>query len=359
MLSGHVDGRCTHLRSSTLVDDDRRAGGVEDAMRLRPGLAVLRRGATSVQVGTDPRWAVVLADLSPAAVRALTSARRGAEERELRAALEGEHVDGGEVDAVLAHLRAARLLVDVPAPASDAVDGMAWSLLAADGDGRVAVGRRPARKVRVVGHGRVASAVASTLAVAGVGTVQVEADGPVSRHEAGVGGLTARDVGSARAAAGRRALQDGAPGVRTTVRGRPDLVILVEAHAADPLHWRPLHDDDVAHLSVVLREASVLVGPLVRPGLSSCLRCADLHRTDRDEAWPALAAQLVTSGPGHPAEEAALAAVAGALAAAQALAHLDGRPTAVDGAALEVSLPAAMPRDVEWPVHPDCGCTGL
>ena len=32
--------------------------------------------------------------------------------------------------------------------------------------------------------------------------------------------------------------------------------------------------------------------PLVIPGVTSCLRCADLHRSDRDAAWPAVAAQL-------------------------------------------------------------------
>ena len=42
-------------------------------MRLRPGLRVLRRSTTEVQVGTDPRWAVRLVDLTPAQVHALTS----------------------------------------------------------------------------------------------------------------------------------------------------------------------------------------------------------------------------------------------------------------------------------------------
>ena len=38
--------------------------------------------------------------------------------------------------------------------------------------------------------------------------------------------------------------------------------------------------------------ATGLVGPLVIPGVTSCLGCADLHRSDRDAAWPAVAAQL-------------------------------------------------------------------
>jgi hypothetical protein len=43
---------------------------------------------------------------------------------------------------------------------------------------------------------------------------------------------------------------------------------------------------------VRLRDGAGLVGPLVIPGVTSCLRCADLHRSDRDAAWPAVASQL-------------------------------------------------------------------
>ena len=41
-----------------------------------------------------------------------------------------------------------------------------------------------------------------------------------------------------------------------------------------------------------VRDGTGLVGPLVIPGVTSCLECADLHRRDRDAAWPAVAAQL-------------------------------------------------------------------
>ncbi|MGJ0223707.1 hypothetical protein ACQUZK_09930, partial [Streptococcus pyogenes] len=86
----------------------------------------------------------------------------------------------------------------------------------------------------------------------------------------------------------------------------------------------------------------VLVGPLVRPGVTACLRCLDLERSGRDPCWPTLAAQLTRTTP--VAEETTLAATSSALAAAQALAHLDGRPVAVEDAALVVALPDAVPR---------------
>ncbi len=59
--------------------------------------------------------------------------------------------------------------------------------------------------------------------------------------------------------------------------------------AGDP---RPARRRACRTCPVRVRDGTGLVGPLVIPGMTSCLRCADLHRSDRDAAWPAVAAQL-------------------------------------------------------------------
>jgi bacteriocin biosynthesis cyclodehydratase domain-containing protein len=71
-----------------------------------------------------------------------------------------------------------------------------------------------------------------------------------------------------------------------------DLVVLSDSLVADPRMLRDLHETRTPHLPVRVRDGAGLVGPLVVPGVTSCLRCADLHRSDRDEGWPAVAAQL-------------------------------------------------------------------
>jgi bacteriocin biosynthesis cyclodehydratase domain-containing protein len=325
-------------------------------VRLRQGLAVLWRSPTEVQVGTDPRWAVSLADLSPSAVMALQQTPSAADARTVRAALTRESVARSEAEAVVDHLRAARLLVQAPPAADSSPDAAAWSLLSPTGAGQPMLTRRSRASVRVSGLGRVGSPLAALLASAGVGTVDLDDPGLVSPADVGAGGLLPRDVGTSRATATARALHDVAPAVRTSASS-VDLVVLVEDDVADPLRYRPLLDADTPHLSVVVREASVLVGPLVRPGRSACLRCVDLHRTDLDPAWPALAAQL--AGRGAPrAVETTLAATATAVAAAQVLAHLDGRPTSVDDASVEIRLPDVMPRLLAWPPHHACDCAG-
>ena len=357
-----MDNPRTAPGSDTLDRWHRATGAEGEQVQLRPGLPVLWRGPTEVQLGTDPRWAVVLTDLSPSAALALRSATPGAPEHELRAAMGREHVPPAEADAILAHLRSAHLLVEAPARPHASPDAAAWSLVDPDGSGGRLMARRTDQVVRVVGLGRLGGSVATHLAAAGVGTVELEDDGRVTPADVGVGGLGARDVGAARVAATARLVHDCAATVRTAASrgnraGRLDLVVLVEEDVADPLRYRQLLDDDVPHLSVVVREASVLVGPLVRPGRSACLRCVDLHRADLDPAWPVVASQLV----GRQARrgvETTLAATGSALAVSQALAHLDGRPTALSSASLEIRLPDALPRRLSWPMHPACDCVG-
>jgi hypothetical protein len=102
----------------------------------------------------------------------------------------------------------------------------------------------------------------------------------------------------------------------------------------------------------------VVVGPFVRPGLDPCLTCVELHRGDVDPCWPQLARQLRDLAvPEH--EESVLAAVAGALAAGQVLAALDGTVPRTAAACLEISAPDAVPRLRETSHHPRCGCGDL
>lgn len=324
-------------------------------MRLRPGIGVLWRGPTAVQLGTDDRWAVALVDLDPAAARALASLPPGADVRAVRERLTREGVDPREVEAVLAHLAAAGHLVPVGAPTAGAPEADAWSLLAADGDGAAVLRRRGRAVVELRGGARLTAVVATTLAAAGVGTLLVRGDGPVQPHDVGLAGLGTRHVGSTVAAAVGQVLADVAPHVRTQASRARDLVVLVEEGVADPAVHGRLLADDVPHLSVLLREASVLVGPLVVPGVTACLRCVELHRTVLDPAWPVVATQLRQRR--VPVRlEAGLAAVAGALAATAVLAWVDGRPVTVRDAALELRLPDVVPRRLTWERHPECGC---
>jgi hypothetical protein len=50
-----------------------------------------------------------------------------------------------------------------------------------------------------------------------------------------------------------------------------DLVVLSDYLVADPRMLRDLHSQGVPHLAVRVRDGTGLVGPLVIPGVTSCL----------------------------------------------------------------------------------------
>jgi bacteriocin biosynthesis cyclodehydratase domain-containing protein len=142
-----------------------------------------------------------------------------------------------------------------------------------------------------------------------------------------------------------------------------DLVVLSDYLVADPRMVRDLHRRGVPHLPVRVRDGTGLVGPLVIPGVTSCLGCADLHRSDRDAAWPAIAAQLRdTVGV---ADRATLLATA-ALALSQVnrvIAAVRGQEAVPDpapppalNATLEFDVNAGSIVAREWTKHPMCSC---
>jgi bacteriocin biosynthesis cyclodehydratase domain-containing protein len=122
------------------------------------------------------------------------------------------------------------------------------------------------------------------------------------------------------------------------------------------------------HLPVRIRDGAGLVGPLVIPGVTSCLGCADLHRSDRDAAWPALAAQLRdTVGSGDRATVLATAALAlnqverviRAVRAGDDIAEetgdAAGRPPTLD-TTLEFDVNTGSTVARRWSRHPRCSC---
>jgi hypothetical protein len=143
-----------------------------------------------------------------------------------------------------------------------------------------------------------------------------------------------------------------------------DLVVLSDFLVADPRVVRDLHTARVTHLPVRLRDGAGLVGPLVIPGVTSCLRCADLHRSDRDAAWPAVASQL-RDRVGSADRATVLATAALALNQVdriiQAVRRGDGAGTSAEppptlDTTLEFDVNAGAIVARRWSRHPRCWC---
>ncbi|MGA5497213.1 TOMM precursor leader peptide-binding protein [Streptomyces cinereoruber] len=297
----------------------------------------------------------------------------------------------GAADAALDPLRADLASLSVVHPEPERAAGV----LAA----------RRALRVQVRGAGRVGATVAALLAAAGVGRVEVVDSGRVEPWETAPGGLPAEAVGERRATAARRLAgrwsrgaprgggrggggtgpgdrKGGAgagPGGRAEAgrHGRGDgsgrwgdgngggglsLVVVAPrdglgAYVPDPLPAQRWVSAGVPHLYAGVVEATGTVGPLVLPGGTACARCLQEERTDREPVRPRLLAQWRSGAP-HPlpACDLALATTVAGLAAAHALAFLDGDLPASTGTRWEASLPFLKWRAERLRPHPACPC---
>jgi hypothetical protein len=342
-------------------------------LQIKSGLRRVWRETGTLQIGLSHRRGTVITGLTSSDVPLIDRLREGVD-----ASLFDSDADGLEAARrreLVSLLTEAGVLIGtgVGRPVRDGLgtaaerlvpDAAIWSLVHPDvGDGWGLLAARASRRVMISGAGRLGSTVASTLAAAGVGELLVGDERRVTAGDLAPGGAGRPDLGRLREEAaldairrfGSRAERGGTGPGRTD---RPDLVVLVEHGAADATAAGRLVSADQPHLSVVIREDDILVGPLVRPGTGPCLRCLDLHRGDRDPAWPSVLAQLLSpaSGTLQP-EETAASTLAAGLVTLQVLAHLDGIvEPATAGATLEIELPDGLIARRSWPAHPGCGC---
>ncbi|MFC8518161.1 TOMM precursor leader peptide-binding protein [Streptomyces sp. NPDC057257] len=355
---------------------------------VKPALRRGWRDLNTVQFGMAPAHAMTLGPMDPAtgSFLDLLNGTRGLpllREEAHRMGLPDGHVDG-----LVTGLARAGLLDDAKGggPAADALRGkkevldrlrpdLASLSLQTTGPGD-AIGQLAARRslrVQVRGAGRVGATLASLLAAAGVGEVDVRDVGEAEPWDVAPGGLPAESVGDRRDEAARRTARHWAPDrpprrdrAAQSPAGDPgfSLVILaprddVDVHAPAPSTAEPLVSSGTPHLYAGVVEATGVVGPLVLPGETGCAGCLHEGRTDRDPAWPRLVAQWRSgSGRSHAVRacDVTLATTVAGLAAAHALAFLDGRVPTTAGARWEVSLPG-----LTWharPVwgHPACPC---
>ncbi|MEU0037638.1 TOMM precursor leader peptide-binding protein [Streptomyces sp. NPDC006333] len=349
---------------------------------VKPALRRGWRDLNTVQFGMAPAHAIVLGpvDTATGSFLDLLDGTRGLPL--LREEGRGMGLPDGHVDALVERLAHSGLLDDATGggPAADTLrakkavlarlrpDLAALSLVApAPGDALGHLAARRSLRVQVRGAGRVGVTLAALLAGAGVGRIEVRDVGRVEPWDVAPGGLTAESIGERREEAARRAVRRAAPDrpPRPATEGEePGLSLVIitprdglSVHAPDPTAAEPLITSGAPHLYAGVVEGTGVVGPLVLPGDTGCAGCLDRSRADRDPTWPRLIAQWRSGSSRHvPACDLTVATGVAGIAAAHALAFLDGRPPSSAGARWETSAPAlhwhAKP---VWP-HPDCPC---
>ena len=325
--------------------------------RLLPGLELLERENGEIQIGLDPRLGVVAGDLPAEVIQVLRDLDGTRSTHSILTAVPAEQTELlRELLTGLAELGLVEEMRPGRPGSRRVTEPELWSLRA--GASRAAIRERRAQStVAIHGNGRLAVALATLLATAGVGHLCIETNGQVLEEDLGTGFLQS-EIGMPRRRALAEVVRRANPDVQTTrMTGerRPELALLTDTVVPAPELVGELVGDALPHLPVRVRDGTGIVGPLVFPGRSSCLRCADLHRASLDPSWPRVASQL--AGRPQLAELTSVQAAA-SLAASQVLRVLapgSGRPP-VWNATLEIDSFAGWISHRAWPPHPTCGC---
>ncbi|MET8124390.1 ThiF family adenylyltransferase [Streptomyces sp. NPDC005065] len=364
---------------------------------LKPALRRAWRGRNTVQFGVTRAHAVKLGpvDIATGSFLELLDGTRGLPllREEARALDLSDH----QVDTLVRRLANAGLIDDVRAGGPEAAalrnrvdvlerqrpDLASLSVIHPEpGGGMRRLAARRAMRVQVRGAGRVGAAIAAVLSGSGVGRVEVLDGGVTEPSDIAPGGLPAAAVGERRDTAARQLVRRSAADFtpRTTgtadaaaggtsaggpaASGGPGLSLVVVAprdglavYAPDPRAAEPWITSGIPHLYAGVIEATGVVGPLVLPGGTAYAGCLALTRTDRDPQWPRMLTQW-RSGRRNAVQacDLGLATAVAGLAAAHALAFLDGELPASTGARWEAALPLLDWRSEQVGAHLDCSC---
>jgi hypothetical protein len=342
---------------------------------LKPALRRLWRDDTTLQLGIDPRHAVVLTGVGPTEARLLAALGGTLDVAGVHRAADELGVAHSACDRLLTLLAEANALDDAGADSPmSALHASERERLGPDvaslslrhaGPGAAArvLDRRRNAAVRVVGAGRVGAPLAALLAAAGLGTVVVDDPSVARASDVAPGGIARDDVGLPRERAATAAVRRSAGEVACELAPprTADLTVLAGAAAASAEQALLVREGHV-HLAACVRETTGIVGPLVVPSETACLRCCDLSRAERDGAWAQIAAQLASRRErASDACDVALAVLVAAQAALQVLAYLDGAHEEAPAlptwnGTLEMTLPDYRWRRRSWTAHPACGC---
>lgn len=264
-------------------------------LRLRPGVPVVRRDATTLQVGLYPPLVARLPDAP-----------------EVRALLDALRSGTGPGDLAPVAARALESLLGAglalrATPGSTPGLTLAQAQFGADGGRRLT--DRSGHRIGLRADGPSRAIVTELLALTGL------------------------------------AVDDASPSVWLVVDAGP-----ITRETVDPLVRV-----GAPHLLVSGHAGGRRLGPFVEPGRTACLRCVDAHEAETDPRRPFLVEQAALASVGDQPVDPVLDRLVLAWAVRDLCRYLEGDEPSTWSATVDVG-PTDPPRLVRWLRHPHCGC---
>lgn len=201
--------------------------------------------------------------------------------------------------------------------------------------------------------------IALGLAAAGVGRILTADDTLVGEHDLSPLGYPTHQLGDTRIKAVNELFRARTGDTQvlnfdalTPAKRRHSLRVITAQNAMSPSAYRSLLADKTPHIAVFFGTDWVSVSPRItgRP----CLGCLDRHRTETDENWPVLAAQLI--GRADYLEDARSSLFAASMVVGEILQAIDTPKEDSEFLGHRLNVASGRVEPWSWQPHESCEC---
>lgn len=253
---------------------------------------------------------MIFNSLSPAQERLIAALYRGIADKQLPNLLTDLGVDQEDGKILVDALQPLLLNSSQPTKTSLSEEFVAGAFaeiirasLLNSSDGATVLMERKFRTVHVDDLSPSGLALALGLASAGVGRIVSHDQTMVEKKDLGPSGYPSQLLGKTKLDALKSLLASSpnqmivVPGHKLSARNLEaiDCAAIVAQQALEPRRYVQWLNRDVPHLALTFEVDHASVSPLIVPGRGPCLFCLEQSRVTRDESWPVIASQLVTT----------------------------------------------------------------
>ena len=278
---------------------------------LVPGIPVLWRDASHIQIGLHPLHSVILDSNLGSALLELCDGQTTCEAIVRKLTRTGASKE--QCEQMLTLMMRNRLLGNLSSNPT-ASDGKEFAAISRTDTSRILMQRELAHQaehasqrnrtaVHIHGLGRLGMTITSALASAGFIHLRVHDSALITAQDVTTFGASRIDIGNRRDFVALQIIERVQAGVTSrnhAMKHKPPHELHVYApDAAADYPWfdyalgQECMSQDMPHLVATLARQSALVTSVITPGVTGCLRCLHLHNADHDHTWPLINAQLV------------------------------------------------------------------
>ena len=225
-------------------------------------------------------------------------------------------------------------------------------------DPAAVLARRRSSRIFIQSMGRTGLTITKGLDNSFIGTAMSLDNSTVQRSDLGALGYAEQALGESKVSAAKQLISAIKIEQHARLSGsmdHVDLAILIGTDVVSPQSYAHWLRREIPHLALVFDETGVQVSPVVVPGITPCLACAEISRMKLDPNWIAVAPQLQQLE--RSLEDAAMLLFASSIAVNQALNLIDRGIEHVDQLSYRLERSGEISTfEVE---SSDCGCRSV